>query len=101
LLLKTENRAIKIFVRISAPWLGDSGKVGRKRVLLKRYLQPGARSKTEGDFFIWIRRNSLKSLDSAKGIQGNASDFPWFSLESFGFAWSEFSLWLNVISVDR
>jgi hypothetical protein len=25
------------------------------------------------DFFIWIRRNPLKSLNSAKGIQGNAS----------------------------
>jgi hypothetical protein len=48
-------------------------------------LQPEARVKTGRDFFIWIRRNPLKSPDSAKGIQGNASYFPWFSLDSFGF----------------
>jgi hypothetical protein len=35
-----------------------------------------------GDVFLaWIRRNPLKSPDSAKGIQGNASDFPWISLD--------------------
>jgi hypothetical protein len=32
------------------------------------------------DFFIWIRRNPLKSLESAKEIQGNPSFFPWFYL---------------------
>ena len=32
------------------------------------------------DFFIWIRRNPLKSPDSAKGIQGNPSFFPWIYL---------------------
>jgi hypothetical protein len=29
------------------------------------------------NFFIWIRCNPLKSPESAKGIQGNASVFPW------------------------
>jgi hypothetical protein len=29
------------------------------------------------NFFIWIRRNPLKSPESAKGIQGNPSFFAW------------------------
>jgi hypothetical protein len=37
------------------------------------------------DFFIWIRCNPLKSPDSTKGIQGNASFFPWISLDFLGF----------------
>jgi hypothetical protein len=37
------------------------------------------------DFFIWIRRNPLKSPDSAKGIQGNPSFFPWFYLDFLAF----------------
>jgi hypothetical protein len=32
------------------------------------------------DFFIWIRRNPLKSPNSAKEMQGNARIFPWFFL---------------------
>jgi hypothetical protein len=32
------------------------------------------------NFFIWIRHNPLKSPESAKGIQGNPSSFPWFYL---------------------
>jgi hypothetical protein len=32
-------------------------------------------------FFIWIRRNPLKSPDSAKGIQGNPSFFVWIYLD--------------------
>ena len=35
----------------------------------------------EEDFFIWIRRNPLKSPVSAKGIQGNPSFFPWICLD--------------------
>jgi hypothetical protein len=35
----------------------------------------------EKDFFIWIRCNLLKSHDSAKGIQGNPSLFPWIPLD--------------------
>jgi hypothetical protein len=34
------------------------------------------------DFFIWIRRNSLKNHESAKGIQGKSEPF---SLDLFGF----------------
>ena len=37
--------------------------------------QPPRRVERKPDFFIWIRRNPLKSPDSAKGIQGNPSDF--------------------------
>ncbi|HEY5205945.1 MAG TPA: hypothetical protein VIJ63_15265 [Roseiarcus sp.] len=43
--------------------------------------QPETRVQRAADFFIWIRRNPLKSLDSAKRIQGNASFFPWISLD--------------------
>jgi hypothetical protein len=34
----------------------------------------------EKKFFIWIRCNPLKSPDSAKGIQGNPSNFIWIYL---------------------
>jgi hypothetical protein len=37
------------------------------------------------DFFIWIRRNPLKSPESTKEIQGKASFFPWFYLVLLGF----------------
>jgi hypothetical protein len=37
--------------------------------------------------FIWIRHNPLKSPDSAKGIQGNPSLFPWFYLDFLGLIW--------------
>ena len=57
--------------------------------------QPVARVKPEKKFFIFFRCNPLKSPDSAKGIQGNARIFPWFSLDSFGFSWREFARWLN------
>jgi hypothetical protein len=35
----------------------------------------------EGNFFICFSRNPLKSPDSTKGIQGNASFFPWIHLD--------------------
>jgi hypothetical protein len=38
----------------------------------------------EKEFFIWIRCNPLKSADSAKGIQGNTSDFIWICLVWLG-----------------
>jgi hypothetical protein len=44
----------------------------------------GAGAERGKEFFIWIRRNPLKSPESAKGIQGNPSFFPWYF---FGFAW--------------
>jgi hypothetical protein len=40
-----------------------------------------------GSFFIRIRRNPLKSADSAKEKQGNPNLFAWFHLVSFGFIW--------------
>jgi hypothetical protein len=51
-----------------------------------RHSAPGLK---EGkNFFIWIRRNPLKSPDSAKGIQGKSKlfslDFLGFSLDLFG-----------------
>jgi hypothetical protein len=39
--------------------------------------QPGTRVGLGKNFFIWIRCNPLKSPDSAKENQGNASFFPW------------------------
>jgi hypothetical protein len=51
------------------------------------------------DFFIWILCNPLKSPDSAKGIQGNPSLFPWISLDFLGFIWRpnpvRGSVWLS------
>jgi hypothetical protein len=47
----------------------------------------GDREKRERDFFIWNRRNPLKSPNSAKEIQGNPSFFVWISwivLDLFG-----------------
>ena len=44
--------------------------------------------KIDKKFFIWIRCNPLKSPNSTKGIQGNASFFAWISLDfldSFAF----------------
>ena len=41
------------------------------------------------DFFIWIRRNPLKSPDSAEEIQGNPRIFPWFYLDFLGFPWTQ------------
>jgi hypothetical protein len=49
--------------------------------------QPEARLESREDFFIWIRRNPLKRPESAKGIQGNASLFPWIYLVFLGFIW--------------
>jgi hypothetical protein len=40
------------------------------------------------NFFIWIRCNPLKSPESAKEIQGNASFFAWFYLDLLGFIWT-------------
>jgi hypothetical protein len=36
------------------------------------------------EIFIWIRYNSLKSPESAKGIQGNPSLFIWICLDFLG-----------------
>jgi hypothetical protein len=47
--------------------------------------QPDTRVEAREDFFIWIRRNPLKNPKSAKGIQGNASFFPWTYLVFLGF----------------
>jgi hypothetical protein len=44
----------------------------------------GAQCDAGKDFFIWIRRNPLKSPDSTKGIQGNPSLFAWFYLVLLG-----------------
>jgi hypothetical protein len=57
----------------------------RERAACGDFPQPVTRVKPVKKFFIWIRRNPLKSTDSTKGIQGNARLFPWFSLDSFGF----------------
>ena len=49
---------------------------------------PARKGNREGKkFFIWIRCNPLKRPDSTKGIQGNASLFPWFYLDFLGFIW--------------
>ena len=48
------------------------------------------------EFFIWIRCNPLKSPDSAKENQGNASFFPWISLVFLGFIWREIAFRLHL-----
>jgi hypothetical protein len=40
---------------------------------LRPFLQPERIVGNDGKFFIWIRRNPLKSPDSAKEKQGNPS----------------------------
>jgi hypothetical protein len=52
---------------------------GAPRRHIRRKAQRGKR------FFVWIRPNPLKRPDSAKGIQGNPSLFPWISLDLFAF----------------
>jgi hypothetical protein len=49
--------------------------------------------KIDKKFFIWIRCNPLKSPDSTKGIQGNASFFAWISLDFLGFLCVYFGRW--------
>jgi hypothetical protein len=44
----------------------------------------GERENGRENFFIWNRRNPLKSPNSAKGIQGNPSFFVWISLDCLG-----------------
>jgi hypothetical protein len=48
--------------------------------------QPGENREPK-KFFIWIRSNPLKSPESAKEIQGNASFFACFNLDLLGFIW--------------
>jgi hypothetical protein len=62
------------------------------RVSRRRLQAFGAGLKEGKNFFIWIRRNPLKSPESAKGIQGNPSLFPWISLVLLGFIWSKLRL---------
>jgi hypothetical protein len=52
----------------------------------------GAGLKEGKNFFIWIRRNPLKSPESAKGIQGNPSFFPWIHLVLLAFMWANISI---------
>jgi hypothetical protein len=72
------------------------GRLGRtKRWELERpRTQPERRAKKGEEFFIFFRCNPLKSPDSAKGIQGNASYFAWFYLDLFGFIWQKRAHWL-------
>jgi hypothetical protein len=81
-------RKAEILVKIGA-W----DKRGR-RVNARRFEQVGALLFTtraglgeRGGFFIWIRRNSLKSPDSAKEKQGNASLVAWIPLVFLAFSW--------------
>jgi hypothetical protein len=52
----------------------------RGEVFGKALSRRWSRDEKWANFFIWIRCNPLKSPDSAKGIQGNPSDFPWIYL---------------------
>jgi hypothetical protein len=55
-------------------------------------IQPKARVTSRGIFFIWIRRNPLKTPESPKGIQGKARNFPWIYLDSLAFIYKEIAL---------
>jgi hypothetical protein len=57
--------------------------------------QPQTRVDATAEFFIWIRRNPLKRPESANGIQGNPSLFPWIPLVFFGFIWRKLALRLR------
>jgi hypothetical protein len=90
-----ERRAIVCVNPESVLWFSVRLIQGRdpRKVVSKRgafeaaFAQPRTRATTEADFFIWIRRNSLKRPISAKGIQGNASLFAWIYLVLFAFIW--------------
>jgi hypothetical protein len=60
--------------RIQEPGMRGAAEGGSSR----QSAQPETGVEGRRDFFIWIRRNPLKSPDSAKGIQGSASLFAWF-----------------------
>ncbi len=53
-------------------------------VRLRGLSQPGRRVQREWEFFIFFRRNPLKSPDSAKEIQANARGFPCMTLLFLG-----------------
>jgi hypothetical protein len=79
-LRKPEIHAIKFeFARLGVVELGPPGKKDEAR-----FVTFWAQCDAGKDFFIWIRRNPLKSPDSAKGIQGNPSFFAWFYLVLLG-----------------
>jgi hypothetical protein len=46
---------------------------------------PKRELRREAIFLIWIRRNPLKSPESAKGIQGKTRNFPWIYLDFLAF----------------
>src|ERR1700733_10509751 len=50
-------------------WMGGSSPAMTENGILA----PPTPNALRADFFIWIRRNPLKSPDSAKEMQGNAS----------------------------
>jgi hypothetical protein len=58
-------------------WMGKA----KGKALATLRAQPGTRVKAKGNFFICFGRNHLKNPDSTKGIQGNASLFPWLYLD--------------------
>src|ERR1700733_4599197 len=69
----------------------DQTSAGRRRAgdrMSESWLEAicgGARERTR--FFIWIRRNPLKSPDSDEENQIKPSYFAWFYLAGLGFAW--------------
>jgi hypothetical protein len=52
---------------------------------VRRFLQPGRVPRRGGDFFIFFRRNPLKSPDSEKQIKGNESKFPFIYFHWLAF----------------
>jgi hypothetical protein len=57
----------------------------------RAFVTSGIQCDTGEEFFIWIRRNPLKSPDSTKEIQGNPSYFPWIHLDLAWISLDEFA----------
>jgi hypothetical protein len=73
----------------------NQGKKSQRKCLQDALAHNLRRELKADKIFIWIRRNPLKSPESAKGIQGNPSFFAWFYLVLLGFIWTKFARWLN------
>jgi len=82
-------------------WRSGSGETERQNAFEMFRSQSGRRVEAEGNFFIWIRCNPLKSPDSAKENQGNASFFSWIYLVLLGFIWTDLAARLYLPGPER
>jgi hypothetical protein len=81
---KTEIRVIPLPISELSPAAGGFGDGRMARLRLSRVVATTLDASLRWvRFFIFLSRNALKSPISAKGMQGNASDFTWIYLDLF------------------